>query len=79
MDVGCLGGEAQEPVSAEIEVTLAGIDAGDGRVTGREMRRRRHGAHTLELLLSYFGVSSGPVQVVTDATRGGEAQDEGGS
>lgn len=39
----------------------------------------RHRALTLELLLSYFWVSSGPVQVVTDATGGGQAQEEGSS
>lgn len=43
------------------------------------MRTRDDGALTLELLLGYFGVASGPVQVVADATCGGEAQDEGGS
>lgn len=37
---------------------------------------RRHGALTLELLLSYLGVSSCPVQVVADAAGGGQAQEE---
>lgn len=39
----------------------------------------RHRALTLELLLSYLGVSSGSVQVVANATGGGQAQEEGGS
>lgn len=39
----------------------------------------RHRALTLELLLCYLGVSSGPVQVVADATGGGEAEEERGS
>lgn len=34
---------------------------------------------TLELLLGYLGVSSGSVQVVANATGGGQAEDQRGS